>query len=199
MTPERRWPQLFIGVVGLLWPVLSWGAAGQGVASPPAEGVYLFAYRTPAHVSRSEPAVFNQVADDLVEFLRSSNVTIVADPLRGMIRTDDAFSLESILNLAHDAGASHMLYLTVDRPAASWVKVTVECYEVSGKLVWQEKADDKGSWSGKAGLKKTLERIRKKLEPHVGQPGLPTGPQPEASPKPPASGKKAPPAARGRA
>jgi len=147
--------------------------ASRSSSSAPAEGLYYVAYRTPAHVSRSSPEVFHEVANDMLDFLRQHDVNIVADPERGTIQTNELFSTDSLLKLARDAGANYLLYVTVDRPAASWLKVTVECYDSSGKVLWAESASAKSGLSGKNAPSKTMDALKKKLAPRIGQPGLP--------------------------
>jgi hypothetical protein len=155
--------------------VLSFFAAGQtqGSAGTKPDGAYYVAYRTPAHVSRSSPDVFHETANDTLDFLKSNDVNIIADPERGTIQTDELFSLDSLLNLTKNAGATHLLYLTVDRPAASWLRVTLQCYDLSGKVLWEEHASAASGFSGKGAPSKTLASLKKKLLPRVGQPGLP--------------------------
>lgn len=137
------------------------------------DGVYYVVYRTPAHVSRSSPEVFHEIATDLLDFLKKSDVNVVADPERGTIQTTELFSVESLLNLTKDAGATYLLYVTVDRPAAAWLKLTVQCYDLSGKILWEEHVSANSGLSGKGAPKKTEENIEKKLVPRIGQPGLP--------------------------
>lgn len=111
--------------------LLSFFAAGQtpDPAGSKKDGAYYFAYRTPAHVSRSSPDVFHETTKDTLDFLKSNDVNIIADPERGTIETDELFSLDSLLILTKNAGATHLLYLTVDRPATSWLKLTLQCYD----------------------------------------------------------------------
>jgi hypothetical protein len=124
-------------------------------------------------VSRSSPDVFHEVANGTLDFLKSNNVNIVADPERGTIQTDELFSVDSLLNLAKNAGATHLLYLTADRPATSWLKITLQCYDLSGKVLWEEYASAASGFSGKGAPTKAIESLKKKLLPRVGQPGLP--------------------------
>jgi len=155
--------------------LLSFFASGQ-TQDPPGtkkDGAYYFAYRTPAHVSRSSPDVFDETAKNTLDFLKSNDVNIIADPERGTIQTDELFSLDSLLNLTKNAGATHLLYLTVDRPATSWLKVTLQCYDLSGEVLREEHASATSGFSGKGAPTKTIEGLRKKLLPRVGQPGLP--------------------------
>jgi len=164
--------------------VLSFFAASQtqGPAGTKTDGAYYVAYRTPAHVSRSSPDVFHELASDTLDFLKSNDVNIIADPERGTIQTDELFSLDSLLNLTKNAGATHLLYLTVDRPAASWLKVTLQCYDLSGKVLWEEHASAASGFSGKGAPSKTLASLKKKLVPRVGQPGLPKVQKPAGVP-----------------
>jgi hypothetical protein len=151
-------------------------AAGQIQNQPPGtklDGVYYVAYRTPAHVSRSTPDVFHQVTKETLELLKQNGVNVVADPERGTIETSDLFSLDSLLSLTKNAGATSLLYLTVDRPAMSWLKATFQCYDASGKLLWEEHASAGGGLSGKGAPSKVMESLRKRLVPRMGQPGLP--------------------------
>jgi hypothetical protein len=153
------------------------GQAQDPVGAKP-EGVYYIAYRTPAHVSRSSPDVFHDVANEMLDFLKKSDVNIVADPERGTIETNELFSLDSLLSLTKNAGATSLLYLTVDRPAASWLKLTFQCYDLSGKILWEEHASAMGGFSGKGAPAKTMENLRKKLSRRIGQPGLPKAQKP---------------------
>ena len=155
-------------LLGLL-PVL----AAQSPNGRKPDGVYYVAYRTPAHVSRSSPEVFHEVANGMLDFLKKNDVNIVADPERGTIQTSELFSTDSLLNLTRSAGANYLLYVTVDRPAASWLKVTFQCYDLSGKALWEEHASSGSGFSGKAAPSKTMESLKKKLLPRIGQPGLP--------------------------
>jgi hypothetical protein len=169
-TGESR-PLKRKGLVALT-TILIGSLAASGQAQ---DGVYYVAYRTPAHVSRSSPDVFHDVANEMLDFLKKNDVNVVADPERGTIETNELFSLDSLLSLTKNAGATYLLYLTVDRPAASWLKMTVQCYDLSGKLLWEEYASASGGLSGKGAPSKVMENLRKKLSPRIGQPGLPNG------------------------
>ena len=147
--------------------------AAQSPNSAKPDGVYYVAYRTPAHVTRSSPDVFHEVANDTLEFLKKNDVNIMTDPERGTIQTSELFSTDSLLNLTRDAGANYLLYVTVDRPSVSWLKVTLQCYDLSGKALWEEHASSGGGLSGKGAPSKTMESLKKKLLPRIGQQGLP--------------------------
>ena len=136
-------------------------------------GVYYAAFRTSAHISRSSPDIFHAVSQDLLEFLKSKNVRIVADPERGVLETSDQISVESMLRLAKLAGASSLLLVTVDRPAAAWLKIMVQSFDESGRQLWEEDADKKSGLSGKSAPHDVAEKIKNKLAGHVGKEGLP--------------------------
>jgi len=57
----------------------------------------------------------------MLDFLKKNDVNIIADPERGTIQTNELFSADSLLNLTRSAGATYLLYVTVDRPATSWL------------------------------------------------------------------------------
>ena len=136
-------------------------------------GVYYAAFRTSAHIARSSPEIFHGVSQDLLDYLKSKSVCIVADPERGVLETSDQMSTESMMRLAKLAGASGLLLVTVDRPAASWLKITVQSFDESGKQLWEENADKKSGLNGKSAPHDVGEKIKSKLAPHVGKEGLP--------------------------
>ena len=172
MQRSERRLRILAGVVSTNF-VLCLLAFSQTSMKAKAAGVYYIAYRTPAHVTRSSPDVFHGVAADVLDLLKKDDVNVVADPERGTIETNELFSLESLLSLTKNAGATSLLYLTVDRPAVSWLKLTLQCYDLSGKLLWEEHASASGGLSGKSAPSKTVENLKKKLQPRIGQPGLP--------------------------
>ena len=142
-------------------------------ATEASQGVFVAARRTPGHVTTSSPEVFHKAVDAMMEWLKSKNVNVVEDPVRGMIRTADAISVNSLANVARDAGATHLLVITVDRPVTKWIKVTLQCYDLSGQLLWAEEASEGGGLNAKNCIPKTMEKLKKKLQPRLGQPGLP--------------------------
>jgi hypothetical protein len=155
------------------------GALGQA-SSPnptasqpiPAHSSLVMAYRTPRHISYSSPDIFHGVADTVLQFLTENNVAIARDPERNTIETAELFSTDSMVRLARDAGASELLYVAVDRPITKWIKVTVQCYDLSGKQLWNEEASNTSAMTGKVGLQKTTDQLRHKLQSHLGQPCL---------------------------
>ena len=136
-------------------------------------GVYYAAFRSSAHIARSSPEIFHGVSQDLLDYLKSKGVRIVADPERGVLETSDQMSTESMMRLAKLAGASGLVLVTVDRPAASWLKITVQSFDESGKQLWEESADKKSGLNGKSAPHDVGEKIKSKLAAHIGKEGLP--------------------------
>jgi hypothetical protein len=162
---------LFAAIAALAQQDVTNGASSG--TSPKSAGVYYAAFRTSAHISRSSPDIFHSVSQDLLAHLKSKGVLIVADPERGVLETSDQMSMESMLRLAKLAGASSLLLVTVDRPAASWIKITVQSFDETGKKLWEESADKKSGLSGKTAPHEVGEKIKSKLEAHLGKEGLP--------------------------
>jgi hypothetical protein len=143
-------------------------------ATAQTEGVYVVAYRAPNHVKFSSPEVFHGFAKDLISYLKSRDVNILEDPERGILQTDQLISVESLLNLTKNAGATYLFLATVERPATKWMKVTVQAYDLSGRLLWSEEADSGGmAMTGKGAPEKTLKLVQKKLDSRIDKPGLP--------------------------
>lgn len=149
----------FVVCLATLLPAQSTGSAPSAGG-----GVYVAAYRTPAHVRTSSPDVFHAAVDAVVELLKANNVNLVSDPDRPMIQTTDVISVSSLVNIARDTGAAYLLLIIVDRPLAKWIKISLQEYDLSGKPLWQEEASEGGGMSGKKGLTKTIEKLKPKLQ-----------------------------------
>lgn len=179
MGAHKLLAPLFLAALTL--PVLSQQNSAAAKAEP---SVYMVVFRTPAHVRNSKPEVFHGFATDLWNFLKDAGVPLKVDPERGTIESESPMSVESMLNITRQVGASSLLFVTVDRPFTKWIKVTLQAYDLDGKLLWKEEASDAGSMTGKGGYKKTLERIEKSLTPRLGGPGLPARAPAPSAPKP---------------
>jgi hypothetical protein len=147
--------------------------AGQTPPSAGAKGVYVVGFRTPGHVMSSSAQVFHSALADVRKLLEDNNIDVVADPERGFIETESQISVESMTKLAQEAGAAALLQVTVDRPTTKWIKLILRSYDLSGKLLWEEKVDGgMGGMSGAGGYKKCFEKLGKLLAARVGGPGL---------------------------
>ena len=143
-------------------------------------------------MKHSKPQVFHQAVADVVEYLQTNHVRIAEDPVRKRIETSDFIPVATLVNIARDAGASSLLLLTVDRPITKWVKFNLEAYDLSGSLLWKESASEGGGFRGKGGVKKALNKLRKSLGSHLGQPRLEQAPVSEEKPAPTPAGQSQP-------
>jgi hypothetical protein len=122
----------------------------------------------------SSPEVFHSSMADVRKLLAADGVIVVADPERGNIESESQMSVESMTTLAREAGATALLQVTVDRPTTKWIKLILRSYDLSEKLLWEEKVDGgMGGMSGAGGYKKCFEKLGKVLATRVGGPGLP--------------------------
>jgi hypothetical protein len=146
---------------------------GAAVTSSEGQRVFVFFQRTESHVKRSTSAVFHEVLDDVQGYLKIKNVAMAVDEFGGKSDSEDVTPLSTVHNIARDAGANYLLYVEVDRPVTKWIKVRLRCYDMAGKTLWEEEASNGGGLSGASGLRATLDKIHKKLDARLGQPGLP--------------------------
>ena len=159
-------PQLQIPVALPQFPAVPVGAPKLQ------RGSYLFIQRTAGHVKYSDPDTFHNAAKAVRELLREHQVSIFEDPVRGTIETAETFSMESVLFLARQAGATYLLYVRIDRPVTKWLKISLQCYDMEGQMLWQEEAAHGGGWNSSESLKKITAELDKRLEPKLGGPGL---------------------------
>jgi hypothetical protein len=145
-----------------------------GICGTSLNGSYVAAFRTSKHVTTSKPEVFHGAVEEVVRYLESNNVDLVSDPLRSRIETQDAISIDSLVKIAKDAGASYLLYIIVDRPVMQWLKITVQCYDLDQKMLWQASAGYSGSFdlNSKKALPEIMKKLGKELTPRFDQPGL---------------------------
>ena len=147
---------------------------GNSESKPSAlSGTYLIFYRTPIHVNVSKAEVFDSAVSAVIDYFNSKHVVVIQDPERGLVRTEDTMSTQSMGNLARDATADTFLLITVDRPISAWIKLTVEAYDLSGTKLWEESASYGGGINGKAAIDKTMKKLQPKLDAHLGKAGLP--------------------------
>jgi len=145
-----------------------------GVHAQSPNGSYIAAFRTPKHVMASKPAVFHNAVEEVVRYLGDKKVDLVSDPLRPRIETQDAISIDSLVKITKDARASYLLYIVVDRPVTQWLKVTVQCYDLDQKMLWQESAGYTGALdvNSKKALPEIMKKLDKQLAPRFDHPCL---------------------------
>jgi serine protease Do len=127
-------------------------------------GVLVFAYRTPAHVKLSKPEVFTGIVDDLMLFLKSSDVRLVNDLIHRPVESEQAASTYTLVTYLRQIGASRLLHLSVDRPFSAWVKLTLRCYDPDGKLLWEEIVSGAANWGREhTGVSRATAELHKRL------------------------------------
>ncbi len=135
--------------------------------------VFVFVQRTDSHVKRSSSEVFHNVLNDLLDYLKAKNVAVAVDEFGGRNHAESATPLDTVLAIASDAKASSVLYVVVDRPMTKWLKITVQCFDMNRKQLWQEEASSGGGLSGGHGLEVSTRKLHAQLDKRIGQEGLP--------------------------
>jgi len=158
-----------LGICGFLWPQSS---PAPSAAEDNPVTAFLFVQRTKGHINYSKSEVFYSVVDDVYSYLATKDVALAKDEFGGRTHAEDEVPISTVLHIARDANATYVLYLIVDRPFTKWIKVTVRCYDLSGKQLWEESAADAGGLTGGHGLRVTLDRLHQRLDKRLGQPGL---------------------------
>jgi hypothetical protein len=153
----------------------------KSTASQPAPktGVYFFASRTSAHTKRSSTDVFLDIVKDVQAYLTENKVVLRGDPIRGRNWSEAEFPKEILVKDGADSGAAYVLYILVDRPAAQWVKLTTQCLDLQGHVLWEEVAGSgMGGMTGASGVKNALEKFRQQLQPRMAKDCLQTAATP---------------------
>jgi hypothetical protein len=167
-----------------------WTAFPQGMSPSPKpedspakthaqSDVFLYTYRTPAHMQRSSQHVFQQAVEKVSQFLTSKNV-----PVRNIVQAtpshrreqgtnedyddlsvsrDDQAPPLNLLAKARAAGARYVLFLVVDRPVMSWIQLRLQCFDLSGSLLWETQSANTSAPTGKSGLQQTLEGLEGRI------------------------------------
>jgi hypothetical protein len=160
-----------------------------------ADGAYLYVYRTPSHIRHSSSSVFQEVRVAISEYLAGQHVEVrKVEEVDSSALAEENLEITSIEGMsdvfqkARLAGASHVLFLTVDRPMKSWVKLEMQCFDLSGTVLWEETASNGTSLSGKGALKSALKKMQERLAARIGQTGLEVQGGENASATQPAAG-----------
>ena len=142
-------------------------------ASVNQQKVFVFVQRTDRHAKYSSPEVFHNVLTDLLDYLKSKNVAIAVDEFGGRNHAESATPLDTIFTIARDAKASSVLYVVVDRPVTKWLKITVQCFDVNQKQLWNEEVSSGGGFSGSHGFEVSTKKLHAQLDKRLAQEGLP--------------------------
>ena len=135
--------------------------------------VFVFVQRTDRHAKYSSPEVFHNVLTDLLDYLKTKNVAIAVDEFGGRNHAEGATPLDTIFTIARDAKASSVMYIVVDRPVTKWLKITVQCFDMNQKQLWQEEASSGGGLYGGHGFEVSTKKLHAQLDKRLGQDGLP--------------------------
>jgi hypothetical protein len=135
--------------------------------------VFVFVQRTDRHAKYSSAEVFHSVLTDLLDYLKTKNVAIAVDEFGGRNHAEGATPLDTIFTIARDAKASSVMYIVVDRPVTKWLKITVQCFDMNHKQLWQEEASSGGGLSGGHGFEVSTKKLHAQLDKRLGQDGLP--------------------------
>jgi hypothetical protein len=144
-------------------------ARDQATLTPSPQTSYLYFQRTRGHEKFSTPEVFQQVVNEIYAYLSANGVVALTEGSGLSAGTE--LPLSAVQEMARDSGATHLLYVVVDRPMSKWLRVTVQCFDASGRELWQEEASAGGLTGGKA-PHDTLQKLRDELNLRLGQPGL---------------------------
>jgi hypothetical protein len=139
----------------------------------PSGGTFFAALRTQNHIARSDSNKFNEAVDGIEQFLTSNKVVLREDPLRGKFRLESTMSKENLIHVAEDAGATYVLQLTVDRPATSWIELTMQCFDLQGKQLWEERSSGANQFSSSGHVQKSVKKLTSRLAPKLGTECLP--------------------------
>ena len=88
------------------------------------------------------------------------------------LRPPKHFPRNNLVTTAQRVGASAVVVISVDRPLGSWVKITLDAYDVSGSKLWTE-SDSEGGVTAGGKVEKALEKIKAKIASRLGTAALP--------------------------
>ena len=136
-------------------------------------GVFLAALRTQNHIARSDSNKFNEAVDGVEQFLTSNKVVLREDPVRTKFRLESTMSKEILVHVAEDAGARYVLQLTVDRPVTSWIELTMQCFDLQGKQLWEERGSGANQFTSSGHVQKAVKKLTSRIASKLGTECLP--------------------------
>ena len=138
----------------------------------PNDSVLFFAQRTDNHTERSSAEVFRDVVDNILIFLKSNKILLANDRIDQSMMASSPSMYDLFKFNRNYVGASHILYLTVDRPFSRWISLTIECYDRDGKLLWEEKSES--GWSSlNSNHMPIVEKLQNKILDRISETPLP--------------------------
>ena len=115
---------------------------------------------------------FEFIFVQLLNFLSAKGVDMMNETNSFGQMTTQVASLNYYLEHLRASGASGLLYMTVERPRNYKYSIQIQCFDANSKLLWEEK-ESKDGWSETGADNGVLEKIEKKMQSHIGSPGLP--------------------------
>lgn len=151
---------LVLAILGMGFGVVAIQA--QEAAQKPKPRVFLVGIGSP-------PAAVQTALDDLTDFLSGKGVLVKQVDLGQKSRQD-------YIDYTAAQGAESLLYVTLDIGLEQFKdRMKVQCFDAQGNKLWEEESASVVSFSTTGALKKLLRGMEKKLEPHIGNKGLPKG------------------------
>jgi hypothetical protein len=117
-----------------------------------------------------EPPYYDNIVDDLLDSLTDTNVS-------AKICEDQPIARSTAEEKAKEAGAGSVLYVSlhVSEQIAYETTLSVQCVSTDGKKLWEEQENGPlMTWSVKSTINIITKKMEKKIQAHVGKPGLPT-------------------------
>jgi S1-C subfamily serine protease len=118
-------------------------------------------------------AAFEEIYMEVLDILGSGDVQIANFGLQKIANIHETgfMPLSSLIEMLPKTGADSLLYIKVE-PGMTYLAATVyfQCYDATGHILWEEKANDVLASGGNTLFHPT--GWKRKLTPHIGKPGL---------------------------
>jgi hypothetical protein len=123
----------------------------------------------------SSASGFQIIFIELMNFLAAQGVAVANEPSSFKPVTGDYVSLNYLLDFIKSSGADGLLYLTVEHGYSNIHRMTLQCFDKDGKLLWKEKTSSTWSWAASedGAARAALAKMEDALKRHIGQLGLP--------------------------
>lgn len=139
--------------------------AAPPVTAPKAPATFFFVQWELFSGRESKQKAMQEIVDEVPESLSSRGVRFVSDPLRKSIHSKEQFPITTLLGIAKDVEASHLLYLTMTRSG----RARLQCFDLSGRMAWEEVAKGaRASGLPEHNTRVMMKNLKKRLEPRIG-------------------------------
>ncbi len=160
---KRPVPRVFLIITALtlVFLLVSWSTQGQQPSEDKPKARVLMGG------SGTEPQIQTAI-DELADFLKSEGVAVQVEAV-GKPRSILTQQLK-------ESGGESLLYILVNIVRGQRDKLTVQCFDMEGKKLWEEESAQRNgpfAIGGQTKISKLLEGVMKKIKPRIGQPGLP--------------------------